>query len=337
MLGGTAWLGRELSRAALEAGHHVTCLARGESGPVAPGARLDVGDRSAGAAYQGLGNQSWDSVIDVSWQPAFVREALASLAGAAGHWIYVSSGSVYADTTTVGADESAEVVPASAADGADPGEYGGAKVACEMAVREALPERCLIVRPGLIGGPGDTSGRSGYWPARAARDLQGPMLVPDAPDLPTQVVDVRDLADWIIRCAESRTTGIFNAVGPVVPFAEWVRICRAVARHRGPVVLADPAWLLEQGVAEYMGADSLAMWIADPGWVGFSSRSDAAALSAGLAHRPRRQLVQDVLKWEREQGLERTREAGLGAEREGQLLALLSTQPSSINQGDNRN
>jgi 2'-hydroxyisoflavone reductase len=193
VLGGTAWVGREVATAALQAGDEVVCLARGTSGQVPSGARLVVGDRSAGpAAYDGL-EGTFDAVVDVATQPGHVRGAVAALADRCERYVVVSSGSVYLDTTRAGVTVDAELHPPLAGDTmASLEEYGSAKVACEQAALDALgASRVLVARAGLIGGPGDASGRTTYWPWRFAHPSSpdGRVLVPDVAGLSTQVVE----------------------------------------------------------------------------------------------------------------------------------------------------
>lgn len=326
VLGGTAWLGAQVASFGLAAGHSVTCLARGLSGTVPAGAEHVWADRSAGGAYDMVVRRDWDTVVEVSWQPGWVREAVETIGPRSAHWIYVSSGNVYAHHHAVGADETADLLEPTSAEIVTQEQYGPAKVACELATREHVGDRLVIARAGLIGGPGDVSGRSGYWVARAARNPSGPMLVPDTPAMPTQVVDVRDLAEWLLRTAEQRLSGTLNAVGPVVPFGDWIDLARRTAGHTGPVVKASASWLLDNGVGQYMGPESLPMWLVDRSHAGWSARSGEAAAAAGLQHRSREDMQRDLLRWEVAQGLQRVRKCGLSEARENALLASLAEQ-----------
>lgn len=322
ILGGTQWFGRRLATEAVARGHHVTCLARGDAGAVPSGVEFVRADRSGPDAYVEVADREWHSVIDVTRQPGFARRAAAALAPHAAHWTFVSSGNVYATQDEPGADESAALLPSLESDESTPDTYGEAKSAIERTYREALGERLLVIRPGLIAGPGDTSGRSGYWVARAARD-NGPMLVPDIFDATVQAIHVEDLVHFTLDSVERPLTGAFNAVGDPVTFEEWLERSRVIGGHRGEVVAVSPEWLAEQGVAEWSGPESLPLWIIDPQWSAFLHRSNAAARAEGLRLRPLDELLAETLEWERSQGLDRERRAGLSAERERQLLSAL--------------
>ena len=323
ILGGTQWLGRALAAEALARGHRVTCLARGEAGAVAAGAELVVADRDRPDAYDAIGRREWGAVIDVTRQPGQARRAAAALAGRARHVTFISSCSVYARHDEPGADESAGLLPELESDASSPETYGEGKVACEAAWRDAASDRLLVVRPGLIAGPGDPSDRAGYWVARSARDGD-PMLAPGIADAAVQAIDVRDLVRFVLDGVERGLTGTFNAVGDRTTFGDWLALSREVGGHRGEVVTASAEWLAAHDVQEWAGPDSLPLWIVDPTWDAFLDRSNAAAVQEGLALRTPRELLADVLAWERDAGLDRERRAGLGAERERELVAALT-------------
>jgi len=299
VLGGTAWLGGEIARAALARGHDVTCLARGSSGTVPEGARFVRADRSTSAAYDPVleGEQRWDAVVDLGRDASQVRDAVAVLEPASASWVFVSSVSVYADTATPGADESAALVEADEAD------YGGSKVAGERAVVDAFgADRALVVRAGLIGGPGDHTGRTGWWPRRfaaaAASTEPDPVLVPDVPGLDVQPVDVRDLAAWIVASVESGLSGTVDAVGERHPLAEHLAAARRVAGHTGEVVPVDEPWLEAHDVAPWAGPRSMPLWVPVTTHAGFGARSGGAGRAAGLVPRPVDETLRDVLAWE---------------------------------------
>ena len=325
VLGGTAWLGREVARVAVERGHRVTCLARGEAGAVAPGAELLTADRSQPGAYDGVTARDWDAVVDVSWQPMLVRGAVTALGPRTAHWTYVSSCSVYAAHDTPGADEDAPLLAALADDVPATGEnYGEAKVACEAAVVSAVGDRALLARAGLIGGPGDPSDRYGYWVSRFALAGDGPVLVPDTDDQPTQTVDVRDLAVWLVTAGEAGTTGPVNCVGERQRLGDLLDAANMVAGGRARRVGADPQWLQDNDVTGWSGPRSLPLWLPWADHAGFGARSDARALGSGLTRRPVDQTLADTLADERHRGLDRVRAAGLS--REDELLLLEALQ-----------
>ena len=319
VLGGTAWLGGEVVRHAVDDGWEVTCLARGESGTTPAGARLLTADRTEPGAYDAVRHTDWDAVVDVSRQPGQVRSAVEALGDRARHWSFVSTGNVYADLAKPITEDSPLREPLEA-DVAGIEEYGEGKVACEQAVA-SLP-RHVIWRAGLIGGPGDPSDRFGYWVSRFALAGDGPVLVPDVPEQPVQVVDVRDVAGWIVSAAADGTTGVFNAAGDQVPFETALDLAAEVAGFTGERVTVDPQWLLEHEVEHWMGPRSLPLWLPDD-FLGLTQKSVARARAAGFVARPLEETLAATLADERDRGLDRERRAGLTRADELALLAEL--------------
>ncbi len=325
VLGGTAFLGHAVARAAVARGDDVTCVARGTSGPVPPGARLVRADRAEPrAGLGGAEHEAWDAVVEVGRHPGPVGRAARLLAPGTAHAVFVSTGNVYADHSLPGADESTTLLdPLEEGRDEDPDAYGAMKVACERHVLAAFgEERVLVARAGLIGGPGDVSGRSGYWPWRLAHPAAaGEVLVPDALGEPAQLVDVRDLAAWLLACAEERVNGIVDAVGPTTTLGGVLTASAEASGSTATPVPADPAWLTEQGVDAWMGPRSLPLWLPYPEYAGFAARSGAAARALGLATRPLVDTLRDVLAWEeRDRPGDRPRGAGLTDDEERELL-----------------
>lgn len=339
VLGGTAFLGRQVARAGLAAGHDVVCVARGASGAVAEGATLVVADRDdPRAGLGGVEDAHWDAVVDVSRDPGQVRRAVAALRGRAGHHAFVSTGNVYADHSVRGADESTPLLAPLEEGGDDPDGYGARKVACERHVLEGFgSDRVLVARAGLIGGPGDASGRSGWWPWRFAHPAaDGEVLAPDVATDPAQLVDVRDLAAWLVRCAEERVAGTVDAVGPRGTFGALLDAAAEAAGSGARAVAADPAWLAEQGVDAWMGPRSLPLWLPFPEYAGFADRTGAAARALGLACRPLADTLRDALAWEESRPDHSPRRTGLDVADERALLAAWATALTSSDERGTR-
>ena len=317
VLGGTSWVGGQIAHEAIARGHDVTCLARGESGNVPDGAAFVRADRADPQAYDQVSDRPWDIVIDVARQPGQVRSAVSALGAAATHWTLVSTGSVYADQSGPLTEDSPVLDPIEA-DVAGPEQYGEGKVACEEAVRHL--HRHLIVRAGLLGGPGDRSDRLGHYAARFALAGDGPVLVPGVPDQPMQVLDVHDLARWIMASAEGGATGTVHGAGERTTVGELVALSAEAAGFTGEQVIADESWLREHGVEEWMGPRSLPLWLPQSHH-GMGLMDDARALAYGLERRPLLDTVAATLEDERERGLGRERKAGLSRADELALIA----------------
>ncbi|KRE62966.1 oxidoreductase [Nostocoides sp. Soil756] len=325
VLGGTAWLGGVVAEEALRRGHEVTCLARGSAAAPAR-ASFVAADRDLDDGLAPVAGTRWDAVVDVSRQPGQVRRAVRDLD--TGHWMFVSTANVYA---TFGALEQTEEAPRRAPLAGDVlpdmERYGEAKVACEDAVL-AAPATATVARSGLIGGPGDDSGRTGYWPWRFAHPVGERVVVPGDLDFPCALVDVRDLAAFLVTAAERRLDGVVNVTGPTVRLGEVLDAAARVAGSAARPLPVAAQRLRELGVGAWMGPASLPLWIDDPGWRGFATLDTTRARAAGLVTRPLKETLHDALAWE-EGSRSSPRRAGLTDDEERRVLDALSRDEGS--------
>jgi 2'-hydroxyisoflavone reductase len=346
ILGGTKFLGRALVDAARAAGHAVTLFNRGQQDPRAfPDVEQVRGDRTMGDADGGfapLRGRTFDAVIDTAcYLPRDARAAAAFFAARTSHFTTVSSISALARLDAPGYDEATPVarltpgqeqeVAELSADGPIPAAklgpyYGPLKALVEEAVEAILPGRALIVRPGLVVGPHDNTDRFTYWPARFRRG--GTVLAPGRPGRPVQFIDVRDLAEWMVRLAAAGTTGTFQAVGPAAPlaFGDLLDACARVAARRGA-----PAATLRWVDDAFLEANEVGPWMELPLWLpekpdefgGFMQANCAKAIAAGLTFRPLEATIDATLDWDGARPAVTPRVAGLAAEKEAKLLSAL--------------
>jgi 2'-hydroxyisoflavone reductase len=312
ILGGTQFLGRHAVDAALEHGHDVTLFNRGQTRPeLFPDVEKLRGDRDGDLAA--LAGRDFDAVIDTSgYVPRLVEQTIDAL-GDIGHYSFVSSISVYADLSTP------PTVSSPLAELKEPTEewreaYGELKVLCENVVRERFPA-AFIPRPGLIVGPWDPTGRFTYWPLRLAAG--GRVLAPLPRDADVQIIDVRDLAEWIVRGAEDSLAGTYNAVGTVTTREHVIDTCRIVAGTDAELVWVEPDFLNEQAVGEWM---ELPLWLYDPQYRGMLSVDPSPASAAGLRTRPLEGTARDTLAWAQSSESPGEFPAGLQREKEQAVL-----------------
>ncbi|MDR2998007.1 MAG: NAD-dependent epimerase/dehydratase family protein [Microbacterium sp.] len=321
ILGGTAFLGRAIANEAVARGHAVTCLARGTA-PAPEGAEFIAADRDAEDGLAGAAARRWDAVIDVSRHPGQVRRAVRDLDTE--HWVFVSTGNVYAAFDRPEQPEDSALLDPLEGDVMESMEvYGPAKVACERLISGAASS-ATIVRSGLIGGPGDASGRTGYWPWRFSSPTGDDVIAPDDLDFPVALIDVRDLASWLITAAEQRIDGVFNATGPTTTLGEVLETSKQVARSSARPRLVPLDRMTELGIAHWMGPKSMPLWIADRDWRWFATMDTTRARAAGLVTRPLADTLAGALEYELTRDV--TRQAGLTDEEEREVRSALDAE-----------
>jgi 2'-hydroxyisoflavone reductase len=336
ILGGTRFIGVEMTELALKRGHQVAFFNRGRTNAdLFPDIERLKGDRNGD--IDALRGRKWDAVIDNSgYFPRAVKLTAELLAPSVSQYLFVSSISVYPDfkaprdeTSAVGTlkDETVEKV--------DNDTYGPLKALSEKAAEAAMPGRVTVLRPGLIVGPHDSTDRFTYWPARAARG--GDMLAPGKPSDDIQVIDSRDLAAFALDAIEKKITGTFNLVSPPGLFTigdvlnESIRAAKELAKPNPPprAVWAPAAFLAAQKVE---GWSDMPVWVDAKGdEAAFAGTSAARAIKAGLKITPMRKTCRDTLAWHltRPAAERETLKSGIAPEREKEVLGLLAGRPGA--------
>jgi len=330
ILGGTGFTGPFQVRYALSRGHKVTVFNRGRTHPGELPKQVEqlIGDRNG--QLDALKGRTWDVVIDnPATLPIWVRDAAQILKGNAERYVFISSISVYADTSKMGMDETAPLAKYSGPDAMKETNatmrannfalFGPLKAQSEAEAEKWFPNKTLIIRPGYIVGPGDESDRFTYWPMRVERG--GEVLAPGSPSDPIQIIDARDLAEWTIRMVEQGTVGSFNAVGPRTKLTmghmlnEMKRTMNSDARF---------TWVDDDFLKAQKVIDDIPIWTSTKGpEIGYSTMNIEKAIRKGLTFRPLSDTTRATLEWFKKQTPERQTKmrAGIKREREAEVLA----------------
>ncbi len=328
IIGGTIFLGRHLVETARAAGHTVTLFNRGKHGPdLFPELERITGDRDTDLDL--LGEREWDAVIDTcGYVPRLVGKSATALSKRVKHYTFISSISVYADFSRPRMDETAPVgtLEDTTTEQITNETYGPLKALCEQAAETAMPGRVLNVRAGMIVGPHDPSDRFTYWPVRTARG--GEMLVPGTPDQPMDLIDVRDLAEWILRMIETDTTGIYNVAGP--DHTQERLTMRQVLECSRTLSGSDARFTYIPGPfleTHELSPNSLNAWYlpdevvdGEPDYLYIWDMDYTRAQQSGLTYRPLTTTVQDTLAWATTLPPDRSWRISLAAEREKEIL-----------------
>jgi 2'-hydroxyisoflavone reductase len=321
MIGGTRFIGRHVVEQALDRGHDVTVFHRGRTGTELlrdqDRVRRLTGDRNSDLSP--LAEGEWDATVDTcAYVPRQVQQLADALGGRGGHYLLVSSVSAYRSPERAGYTEESPLAELD-----DPtveevtGQtYGGLKVLCERAAVDRFGPSTLVVRPTYVVGPDDYTWRFPWWVARLAAG--GEVLAPGPADAPAQVIDVRDMAAWMVGLLERQESGAFHAVSPAPPFS-WRQQLEAIRDAVAPpgtvLTWVDGDFLLDQGVDD----GSLPLWSAGDPDVLMMAADPAKAFGTGLTPRPLADTVRDTWAWV--QSATPPTAPGISPERERDLLA----------------
>jgi 2'-hydroxyisoflavone reductase len=329
-IGGTRYVGSKMVEAAHGRGHEVTLFNRGQTNPDRfPGCERLVGDRTGDLSS--LKGREWDAVVDVcGYWPKAVRPVCDALRGSVGRYVFISTISVYSDESPDGLTEDTGVL----LENGDPEAtslqmemYGGLKVLCEREVTSSFGDRALIVRPGLVVGPGDHSDRFTYWPRKFMRP--GLFLAPDCRDMAVQVIDGRDLGEFTIHATENGLSGAYHVAGPT-PAMKFGEFIEAGVKAGGGV--AEPVWtacalLNAQGVQPWSDLPLVTSLTGERSPL--STVDNRKATAAGLRLRPIEETIADTIAWWRTEREGSEPRWGISDERERELIELCKEKAPS--------
>ncbi len=328
VLGGTGFIGPHMVREALRRGHDVTLFNRGKTNnAIFPDLESLIGDRDNG--LDALKGGKWDAVVDNSgYVPRHVADSARLLSSSISHYLFISSISAYASFAEANDEDSPlATMPDETLEEVTGETYGPMKALCEQrAAAEIGGDRLTILRPTYICGPGDHTDRFSYWPVRTMKG--GEMLWPGTPGDKTQIIDVRDLANFVVDTIEQRITGTYNTVTPAGSYSMGDLLADSMAVTGTEV---NPTWVSAGFIEAQKLSDrnSLPIWAPPSGdYSGVAFVSGERAAAKGLRNRPVRETARDLISWWKTLPEDRTENirAGLSAEREAEMLALWHEQ-----------
>jgi len=337
ILGGTGNIGPFHVRAALSRGHEVSVFTRGKRPADFP-AEVEMLTGDLNGNFDSIRNRDWDAVVDVAtFGPKWVRALGEALGNRVGHYTLISTDSVYENPigNTGGTTEEHELVeytgtedPYSITAFREVDEYRALKVLCERESHRQFPGRALIARPTFLVGPG--TGELTYWPVRMERG--GEILVAGDPLAPVQMIDVRDMAEWIIPMVEQREHGVFNLAGPALPmgFAEMLGAIRGTTASPVSLVWTSQEWLLQQNVPPVWS--SPLMWVREGGIPGLMRVRSDKAIARGLKFRPLSVTAADALSWYKSQPPDRQSHLLQGVHGIGSLEESMALERKLLNE-----